>query len=90
MKETFEKLWNGYLSEECSTINSEEESALLKKADELHKKAGELLSSEENDALEKYIEALYEIQSYLIKKAFFKGCEFTASFLAEIGFFNKN
>ena len=89
MKETMERLWNEYLAEECAAIETQEEKALVRKALEMHKNANELLTKEQNDAIEKYIEALFEMQDSFIKKAFFKGCEFTTSFLLEVGNFEK-
>lgn len=41
------------------------------------------LSKTGEEVSEKYIDTLYEIQGHFIKKAFFKGCEFTVSFLLE-------
>lgn len=80
-----EKLWNEYLSEECAVIDLEEERALAKKAIELHEKANALLSKDQEEAIEKYIVALYDMQALFLKKAFFKGCEFAASFLLMMG-----
>ena len=85
MKETLEKLWADYLLEECAEMNSEEERKLTKKAAELHKKATALLNNEQQDAVEEYIHILCTIDSLFAKKAFFKGCEFTFSFISEAG-----
>ena len=81
MKKVFENLWNEYFYDVCSSIDTEEEKALIKKAGEMHKEVTDMLSNTQNDAIEKYIEFLYEIQSFCIKKAFFKGCQFSAAFL---------
>ena len=89
MKITLEKLWNEYFAEECAAINTEEEKALMKKAIEMQKKANESLTKEQSDAIEKYIEVLYQIQGCYIKKAFFDGCEFATSFFFELGGFPK-
>ncbi len=83
MKETLEKLWYGYLSEECSVIDTDEERELMKKVVELHEKANALLNKEQKEAVEKYVEALYDIEALSSKNAFFKGCEFAVSFLFE-------
>ena len=83
MKEILEKLWNEYLLEECATIETEEEKILTKKAVELHEIANNLLNDEQRDAVEKYIDALCDIEALFVKKAFFKGCEFSVSFLLE-------
>ena len=83
MKKTLEKLWNEYLLDECSSLDTDEGRNLTKKAAELHKKADSLLNKEQKDAVESYVEALYSIESFFVKKAFFKGCEFAVSFLLE-------
>lgn len=84
MKETLETLWNEHFAEECSVIDTKEERALLKKADETHKTVNGLLTREQNEAVEKYVEALYQIQGSFVKKAFFKGCQFATSFFFEV------
>ncbi|MBE6698968.1 MAG: hypothetical protein E7584_01835 [Ruminococcaceae bacterium] len=89
MKETFEKLWNEYFAEECAAIDTEEERALVKKALKMHEMVNELLTREQIDAIEKYIETLFEMQDSFVKKAFFKGCEFAISFFFEAGNFGK-
>ena len=83
MNVTFEKLWNEYLSEDCAKINTSEETALIKKSVEMHQKASETLTPDQLTALEAYIELLYELQGVFVKKAFLKGCKFTASFFFE-------
>ena len=85
MRETLERLWNEYLSEECALITSDEERRLAKKAIELYEKVRVMLNEKQVIAIEKYIDALLNSQSLFVKKAFFKGCEFTASFLIEVG-----
>ncbi len=83
MKETLEKLWNEYLSDECSSINTDEERELTKNIVELHEKANALLNKSQQDAVEKFVDALYDVEALFVKKAFFKGCEFSVSFLFE-------
>ena len=83
MKTTLEKLWNEYLSGECAEIDTDEERELMKKAVELHEKANALLNAEQKDAVEKYVDALCDTESVFVKKEFFKGCEFSVSFLLE-------
>ena len=85
MKETLERLWNEYLSEECALITTDEERRHAKKAIELYEKVRVMLNEKQVNAIEKYIDALLNSQSLFVKKAFFKGCEFTASFLIEVG-----
>ena len=78
-----EELWNEYLSAECSIIHTEEERTLIKAAAELHEKVNALLSQAQKTAVEKYIDSLFDIQSFSTKKAFLKGCEFGVTFLLE-------
>ena len=89
MKETLETLWNDYFSEECSVLETEEEKALLKKALELHEKANKLLTKDQIEAVEKYVETIYDTQFAFGKKAFLRGCQFATSFLLEAGNFGK-
>ena len=84
MRKTVEKLWDEYFYEECSKINTKEEKALIKKAAEMHEAVNELLTKEQREAMESYIDSLCEIQNSFVKSAFFKGCEFAASFLIEV------
>lgn len=83
MKKTLENLWNEYLWDECAVIDSEEERKLTKTAVELHEKANSLLNNEQKDAVEKYIDALCNVESVFLRKSFIKGCKFTASFFLE-------
>ena len=83
MKQTLEKLWNDYLLDECSMIDTDEERILAKKAAELRESANALLNKDQQDAVEKYVDALCDIEALFVKKAFLKGCEFSVSFLLE-------
>lgn len=85
MKETLEKLWSEYFWEKSSEVDTVEERNMIKQAAELNEKLNALLNDEQKDAVEKYVEALYDVNSVFAKKAFFKGCEFTVSFLFEAG-----
>ena len=85
MKNILEGLWDDYFSEQCAVIDTEEERALTKRVAELHKTANALLSKEQSDAIEKYVDELCDIQAIFAKKAFLKGCEFASSFLWEVG-----
>ncbi len=89
MKETLEKLWNEYLLEECAVIDTYEERKLTQRSGELHEKANALLSNEQKEAVEKYVNALCELDVLFAKKAFFKGCEFAVSFILESKNFRK-
>ena len=83
MRETLEKLWNEYLLDRCSVIDTDEERKLTNKALELHEKANVLLNKDQQDAVEQYVDAVYDTEALFAKKAFFKGCEFAVSFLLE-------
>lgn len=89
MKETLEKLWDEYLLDESAAIDTEEERNLTKKAVELHERAILLLNTDQKDSVEKYVDALCDLESLFVKKAFVKGCEFAISFLLEAGNFKK-
>ena len=90
MNKALEELWNEYFAEKCAVINTKEEKSLAKKAVEMHKEAGKSLTKEQNDAIEKYVDILYEIQNSFVKKSFFKGCEFAISLLIEVYNFAEN
>lgn len=83
MKETPEKLWNEYLLDECAEIKTDEERKHLREIVELHEKASVLLNKQQQDAVEQYVDALYDMEALFTKKAFIKGCEFAVSFLLE-------
>ena len=85
MKETLEKLWNDYLLDECAVMDTDEERALTKKTAELHEKANALLNKDQQDAVQEFVDALCDLESLFVKKAFCKGCEFAVSFLLEAG-----
>ncbi len=82
-KGILENLWIEYFSEECAKIDPDEKRALLKKVAEMRKNANALLTGEQREVLEKYVETLYEMQDFWGKKAFFKECTFATSFLFE-------
>jgi hypothetical protein len=86
MEHQTKTLWNEYFAEGCAAIDTEEERELVKKASKMHEAANELLTEEQRRAVEKYIDALFEIQNSFVKKAFFRGCRFAMSFLIETGF----
>ena len=83
MKETLEKLWNEYLLDNCAMMDTEEERVQTKKVIALHKEAEELLTQEQKAAVERYAEALCDLDSLLARKAFLKGCEFSVSFFSQ-------
>lgn len=84
MKKTLEKLWNEYLVDECAVIDTDEERKLTKRVAKLHEKANALLNKEQEDAVEKYVDPLCDVEALFVKKAFCKGCEFAVSFLLEV------
>ncbi len=75
--------------EECAAMDTDEERTLTKKAAELHKKANSLLNKDQKDAVERYVDTLWDMEALFVKQAFFKGCEFAVSFLLETGAFKK-
>lgn len=87
MKEALDKLWSEYLSDECAVMDTDEERHLTKKTAELHEKANALLNTEQKAAMEKYVDVLQSLDDLFVRKAFFKGCEFTFAFLLEAGTF---
>jgi len=89
MKEAIEKLWDEYFSEKCAAMDTDEERRLAKKTVEFHEAASSLLNKEQEAAVEKYVDALCDMEAIFVKKAFFKGCEFSFSFLLQMGNFEK-
>ena len=89
MKETVEDLWMNYFSEKCAWIETEEERKLSERTVELHEKANAMLNKEQRAAVESFVDALCEVQESYTKKAFCAGCEFSLSFLLEVGGFGK-
>ena len=65
MKEIIEKLWNEHFADECAQIHTKEERDLLKKAIEIQEAANELMSKEQSDAIQKYVEILYELYVFI-------------------------
>jgi len=82
MNEVIENFWEEYYAERCSLVDTEEERYSINKISKLHDKVNALLTQDQKDAMEQYVEALYENQGICVKKAFFKGCEFAVSFVA--------
>ena len=66
-------------------MDTEKEREFARKTGELHEQLNVLLNKEQQEALEKYIDAIYDMEALFIKKAFFRGCEFALSFLLEAG-----
>ena len=89
MKEILNNLWNEYFSEECISVNTNEEKELIKKLADIREKTNAKLNEEQKNAVEKCIEAVYDVESAYRKKSFFKGCEFAVSFLFELGYNGK-
>ena len=66
-------------------FDTDEERKLTKKTAQLHEEANALLNKDQKAAVEKYVDALCDIEALFVKKAFFRGCEFAVSFLLEAG-----
>ena len=86
MKKTLDNLWEKYFCEECAIMDTEEERALTKKAADLHKNANALLSKDQENAMEEFICALYDLQALFVKKAFFKKILAATSCLRQLFF----
>ena len=69
MKETLEKLWTDYFSDECAVVDTNEERVMLKQTAELHQKANDVLNAEQQEAVENYVDALCDMEALLVKKA---------------------
>lgn len=89
MFESLEKAWNEYFAEECAVIGRKEGKALVERSVKLHAEMEKMLTEEQCEAVQKYVESVYDEQSFFVKKAFFHGCEFAISFLFEAGNFTK-
>ena len=83
MKKILENLWNDYLVDQCAIIDTEEERLLTKKLADLQEKLDLQLDKTHRSLLEEYVGILCDIDSLFAKKAFLKGCKFTASFILE-------
>ena len=84
MKDILEKLWDEYFAETCAVIDTEDERKLSKKATDMHGMANAMLTKEQSEAIEAYIDVLCELQGSFVKKAFFKGSEFAVAFMLKI------
>ena len=84
-----DRLWNEYFNEECAVINTDEERTLLRRVVEFQEAAIAGLTKDQREGVQRYVEVLYESQGAQVKKAFLKGCEFTASFFFELGILTK-
>ena len=89
MKNTLEKLWYEYLSDECAVIDTDDERALTKKAAQIHEKLDAQLDKAQKNTVEELIDSLCDVNALFTKKAFSKGCEFAICFLLESGKFGK-
>lgn len=84
MKDILENLWDEYFAEACAVIETEDERNLSKKAADMHGKANAMLTKEQSETIEAYIDVLCELQASFVKKAFFKGSEFAVAFMFKI------
>ena len=85
MGKTLENLWDEYLMDKCALIDTDEERRLTKKASELHEELNALLNKEQENATERYVDAVLALEAMLVRKAFLKGCEFAVAFITEAG-----
>ena len=83
MKNTLEKLWEEYFSEECAILDTEEERELISLTAEVNKAVNDLLTKEQQRNVEKFVDLIHEMHGISLKKAFCMGCEFATSFLLE-------
>ena len=79
-----EKLWDEYLWKESCAVETDREKELAKSALVMREKVNALLTAEQQEALEHYVNALNAMDSHSAQKAFIKGCKFAASFLIDI------
>jgi|GEM_PF-1370318 len=86
MKDTMDRLWDEYLVDECAKIDTDEQRRLAGRAAELGEAVSRLLSAEQGEALEAYVDSLLDAEAFYIKKAFFMGCELAISFLWNSGY----
>ena len=85
MKDVLNRVWHEYFSDECLRVDTDEERRLLGCAADASEELNRLLTAEDRRAVERYADAIYAMQDVLIKKAFFKGCEFAVTFVIEFG-----
>ena len=90
MRKMLDELWNNYFAEECAVITTDEERALLKRTGTLREALNKLITTEQRELLDRYVEALYEIEGIFNKKIFFSGCKFAATFFFELDFYKNN
>lgn len=67
-EKTLEKLWDEYLSDECSAIKTNKEKLLAKGAIEKHKIINELLTKEQNEAVKNTLMQYVRFKVLLQKK----------------------
>ena len=82
MKKRLEKLWCDYFFDECSMLDDKDR-ILNKKALVLHDDMLSSMNENQKEKIEKYLDCIFEMNENFGKKAFIKGCEFSASFLIE-------
>ena len=83
MTENFEKLWQEYFFEECTRIETSEEKEIIRKTAELHEKVDALLTKEESEAMQEYVDCIYDSAETFYKKAFMKGVRLAISLFLE-------
>lgn len=84
MNKILDKLWNEYLIDDCAIFDTDEERGLSKRVSELHGQMAAMLDRKSLSLVEEYVSLLLELEGILSRKAFIRGCEFSASFILEV------
>ncbi len=71
MKEMLELLWNEYFADECARLTTDKEREITKEAVKIHEDINAHLTKKEREGVDKYIDALCDIQASFAKRAFF-------------------
>ena len=83
MMQIFDKIWEEYFFEECTRIETSEEKEIIRKTAELHEKVDALLTKEESEAMQEYVDCIYDSAETFYKKAFMKGVRLAISLFLE-------
>ena len=78
------RLWDEYFADEDAVIKSDEEKEILGRILEMQDALIKIITNEQNEAVERYVDALLELQCVALRKAFIKGCRFSVSFLMDV------
>ena len=83
MTQLFDKIWQEYFFEECTRIETGEEKEIIRKTSELHEKVDSLLTKEESETMQEYVDCIYDGEESFYKKAFLKGVRLALSLFLE-------